>query len=225
MRRSAVEDCLRILNHFGTDPSKGEAIDVGGAPRVHLDTGFAPNPLLSLNPGTVCLDQGFASGLAGAPAQESVDFLDGNAIAHLRERFDRVYCFDTLEHSANPFAFCEHLLAITRPGGCIYVSTVFSWAYHPSPEDHFRFSPSGLRLTLESPLNHLRETFRVLWAGWESDPHGVALFGQKAGGRDLAIPPPFTSPRELSPSHFNVLAGLERSGFWKRASRLRQGAP
>jgi len=51
MRKSAISDCIRILKHFGVDPSCGEAIDVFG----------------------------------------------------------------------------EHLIYITRPGGYIYVATVFEW--------------------------------------------------------------------------------------------------
>lgn len=108
------------------------------------------------------------------------DFLDWEAIAPLAGRFDLVFCFDTLEHILNPFKFCEHLIYITRPGGYVYVATVLEWPYHPSPEDYFRFSPSGLRKCFISPLNCLGREPVILECNWGSDGKGVFLFGQRS---------------------------------------------
>jgi hypothetical protein len=46
---------------------------------------------------------------------------------------------------SDPFTFCRNLVRVAKPGGLIYLATVFSWEYHPSPQDYFRFSPEGLR--------------------------------------------------------------------------------
>jgi SAM-dependent methyltransferase len=181
MRKSAVKDCLRILRHFGIDPSSAEAIDVGGTETVYLDTGFARNPLLDISPKVVFLDRGFNVEVIGTKADEVVDFLNSKSILHLRDRFDLVYCFDTLEHASNPFRFCEHLIYITKPDGYIYVATVFEWPYHPSPQDYFRFSPEGLRECFENPVNLYRDEVVVLWCDWESDRRAVALLGQRRG--------------------------------------------
>lgn len=179
MRSAALHDCLQVLQKYQIDPSRGLVIDVGGTETVYLDGVLAPNPLKALNPDTVFLDKGFNIEFLGTDAHEVIDFLDLKAISHLHQRFDLVFCFDTLEHVPNPFQFCEHLVYITRPGGHVYVSTVFEWSYHPSPEDYFRFSPAGLRECFESPLNKLSGEFRVLWCGWESDGKGVSLLGRR----------------------------------------------
>jgi hypothetical protein len=43
------------------------------------------------------------------------------------------------------------MIFVAKPGGYIYVATVFEWPYHPSPEDYFRFIPAGLRELFLSP--------------------------------------------------------------------------
>ena len=182
MRSAAFQDCLQVLKKFGIDPTRGAVIDVGGTETVYLDGVPSPNPLKTLNPHIVFLDKGFNVELLGTAAHEAVDFLDIRAVSRLAGRFDLVFCFDTLEHVPDPFRFCEHLIYITRPGGHIYVATVFEWPYHPSPEDYFRFSPAGLRECFISPRNGLRDQFAILWCDWGSDGKGVALFGQRLRG-------------------------------------------
>ena len=136
---------------------------LAGPETVYLDTILACNPLFELSPNQTFLDKGFNVDSIGTKADKVVDFLDSSSISHLQGRFDLVYCFDTLEHISNPFLFCEHLIYITKPGGYVYMATVFEWPYHPSPEDDFRFSPAGLRELFHSPLNKLRDEFSVLW--------------------------------------------------------------
>jgi len=179
MRKVAVENCKKIFKKFNLDFSKGIVIDVGGTPAVNLDGHFSKNPLLEINPNLIFLDKGFTSNITQEKVDEKVDFLDLNSIQHLQKSFDLVYCFDTLEHAANPFLFCEHLIYIVKPGGYIYTSTVFSWVYHPSPEDYFRFSPGGLRELFQNSLNKLRKEFEIIWYNWEPGKTGVALFGKR----------------------------------------------
>lgn len=179
MRRSAVTDCVELLAHFGIDPGAGDAIDIGGTEAVYLDDSFQPNPLCSISPGLTLLDKGFNVELVGTVTDHEVDFLDPAVAAQLDASFDMTYSFDTLEHVSDPFRFCEHLVKVTRPGGHIFIATVFSWPYHPSPEDFFRYSPTGLRECLLGPRNSHAAEIDVLWCGWDQDRRGVELLARR----------------------------------------------
>ncbi|MDI9430196.1 MAG: methyltransferase domain-containing protein [Planctomycetota bacterium] len=179
MRRAAVEDCLILLKHFGVDPRNGRAIDVGGAEHVNLDGAFIENPIRRLCPDLTLLDGGFSVEKIRTAANAVGDFLEERTIEPLTSCFDLVFTFDTLEHVRNPFLFCEHLIAIAKPGGYVFAATVFSWSYHPAPEDYFRFSPAGLREVFVNRCNRHSTEFEVLHSGWGSDKKGVLLFGRR----------------------------------------------
>jgi len=203
---------------------------VGGTDIIYLDNGFAPNPLLEISPKLTFLDKGFNIEHIGGAAEEQVDFLEAETISHLRSRFDLVYCFDTLEHVSNPFLFCEHLVDITRPGGYLYVSTVFQWPYHPSPEDYFRFSPDGLRELFCSPANRLHEEVEVIWCGWESDRRKVMLLARRRPAlssttrehktsTSMTIEELLESKRQYSNQRWD---GRDRKGFVQKMWRFLQ---
>jgi len=179
MRRSAVEDCLVVLEHFGVDLRHAKAIDVGGAEQVNLDGAFIANPIRRVCEDLTLLDGGFSVEKIQTAANTVGDFLEEDTISPLQSRFDLVFTFDTLEHVKNPFLFCEHLVAVTRPGGYVFAATVFSWSYHPAPEDYFRFSPAGLRELFENQCNRYSSDFEVLHSGWGSDKKGVLLLGRR----------------------------------------------
>ncbi len=102
------------------------------------------NPLLERIPQLQFLDYGFNEAALGTNADIKGDFLDPACVSCLNGKYDLALSFDTLEHVNDPFTFCRHLVEVTRPGGHIYLATVFAWEYHPSPRDYFRFSPDGL---------------------------------------------------------------------------------
>lgn len=179
MRRASVEDCLVVLEHFGVDPKSARAIDVGGAEQVNLDGAFIENPIRRLCRDLTLLDGGFSVEKIRTAANTVGDFLDEETIGSMESRFDLVLTFDTLEHVKNPFLFCEHLIAIAKPGGYVFAATVFSWSYHPAPEDYFRFSPPGLRELFVNRCNRHSTDFEVLHSGWGSDKKGVLLFGRR----------------------------------------------
>lgn len=156
MRSTVVKFALRKLEEHGVS-LEGRVIDVGGAPRVCLDgKGGQRNPLLDHNPDITFLDAGFLGG-----ADVEVDFTDYERIKPLGSVFDLALSFDTLEHVKYIFPFCEHLVYVAKPGGHVYLSTVFGFPPHPSPRDLFRFTPDGLRALFEDlPI-------RELWCGWE----------------------------------------------------------
>ena len=130
------------------------------------------NPLLDLHPDLEFLDRGFLDG-----ATYRMDFLDPQAIVPLADKFGLTYCFYTLEHVRDPWLWCKHLLYITAPGGYVYLSTVFWFPYHPSPEDYWRFSPDALGLLFEGE--------NILWKGWE-DRVGVAILVRKRHEEHIA---------------------------------------
>lgn len=54
-----------------------------------------------------------------------------------------------LEHVVDPWAAATEMVRIVRPGGLLVHLAPFAWRYHPFPEDHWRFSHSGLKLLFE----------------------------------------------------------------------------
>ena len=210
MRMSSVEDCLRTLKHFRVDARPSNVIDIGGTETVWLmqrggESALRRNPLLEFYPNIVLLDRGFNVSHCQTRADIEVDFLAQSDIADMHEKYDMVFCFDTLEHVANPFVFCDHLLYITKPGGHIYLSTLFNFVYHPSPEDYFRFSPKGIERCFADPTT-CHHDCSILWVGWESDRHGVAGLVYK--GRSSQTFAPYGIPPQPLPLRRRVIEWL-----------------
>lgn len=89
----------------------------------------------------------------GDPAIEELPNLMQNCLG-------TITCLNVLEHVQNPFQVFSALHQILRSGGLLIIETVFSFPYHPSPRDFWRFSPECLR--------HLAEStgFTVLECDW-----------------------------------------------------------
>jgi SAM-dependent methyltransferase len=131
------------------------------------------NPLLKILPDIQFFDRGFNAEAIATASDMQGDFLLERDIAPLLDQFDLVFSFDTLEHVSDPITFCRNLIRISRPGGCIYVATVFSWEYHPSPQDYFRFSPEGLHQCFAGSGGE------VLDCGWHTEGVSVYIFLRK----------------------------------------------
>jgi SAM-dependent methyltransferase len=137
-------------------------------PLDNTETIVTDNPLLPLVPHLQFFDRGFNTEALGAEVDVMGDFLVEADVRPFLDRFDVVFCFDTLEHVSDPFTFCRNLLRIVKPGGVVYLATVFAWEYHPSPQDYFRFSPEGLRECF------VHSGGEVLECGW--DMPGVSVY-------------------------------------------------
>lgn len=74
--------------------------------------------------------------------------------------FGTAVCLNVLEHVQNPFRVMAALYQLLRDGGVLVLETVFSFPYHPSPNDYWRFSPDCLRY-LSSTAG-----FQVLECDW-----------------------------------------------------------
>lgn len=61
---------------------------------------------------------------------------------------DVTLCIQVLEHVDDPGAAVRELRRVTAPGGRLLLSTHGVMAYHPSPADHWRWTPAGLERLL-----------------------------------------------------------------------------
>ena len=65
------------------------------------------------------------------------------------ELFDLVICCHVLEHTRHPRKAARNIERLLKPGGVVYVATPWSQAFHPAPDDYWRFSVRGLMLMFE----------------------------------------------------------------------------
>ena len=63
---------------------------------------------------------------------------------------DAVLSAQVLEHVPDLDNYCAEILRLLRPGGTLLLSTHGSWFYHPHPEDHRRWTRTGLARDLET---------------------------------------------------------------------------
>jgi SAM-dependent methyltransferase len=59
--------------------------------------------------------------------------------------FDLVVCLQVIEHVPDPAAAVRELRRIVRPGGQLLLSTHGVAPFHPNPEDHWRWTATGLQ--------------------------------------------------------------------------------
>lgn len=179
MRKSSLMDAILAFSKFKIPYKDAIAIDVGGTDIVNLDGNFVVNPILKMCRKVMMFDGGFSVNKICTSSHVTGDFTAQSVTEIYDSIFDISFTFDTLEHVRNPFRFCENLIAITKPGGIIFAATVFSWAYHPAPEDYYRFSPTGLQELFISELNGKAMEFQILESGWSQDNNGVYLLGRR----------------------------------------------
>ena len=88
------------------------------------------------------------------------DFVDAHA--HFRGTFDVAYSNNVFEHLRRPWVAARNILALLKPGGSCITIAPFSLRYHESPEDHFRYTHSGLVALFEE-----HEPVEVLLSGYD----------------------------------------------------------
>ena len=75
--------------------------------------------------------------------------------------FDVTFSHTVLEHSSQPWKVFDTIARITKKGGLTMHVVPFSYQYHATPDDHFRFSHKALISLLED------RGFKVLDVGYD----------------------------------------------------------
>ena len=93
--------------------------------------------------------------------------------------FDTVICLDMLEHCDRPYQAIQEIFRVIKPGGYLYLATVFNFIIHDYPSDYWRFTPNCLRLLLEEAGFDVIET----WPGSDNmNPTIVRAIGRRPDG-------------------------------------------
>jgi len=74
---------------------------------------------------------------------------------------DVVLSAQVLEHVPDLDAYCAEIRRLLKPDGTLLLSTHGSWFYHPHPEDHRRWTRTGLVLDLETRGLKVLETIPI----------------------------------------------------------------
>jgi SAM-dependent methyltransferase len=64
-------------------------------------------------------------------------------------KFDCVFTKDTYEHILNPWDSTTNILSLLKDGGRLIFIAPFSWRYHASPYDSYRYTHTGARYLFE----------------------------------------------------------------------------
>ena len=91
--------------------------------------------------------------MVGDICQTNTNLADGS--------FDVVFSKDTFEHLLEPWSAACEMKRLVANQGLIIVACPFSWRFHPSPLDTYRFSHTGLQYLFERSGD-----FETLFAGY-----------------------------------------------------------
>ncbi|SEA89379.1 Methyltransferase domain-containing protein [Flavobacterium gillisiae] len=70
---------------------------------------------------------------------------DGHYIPFSDNCFDMVLAAQVIEHTINPWKFCQELQRVTKIGGLLQIEAPQTFPYHAEPYDFFRFTYTGMR--------------------------------------------------------------------------------
>jgi len=68
--------------------------------------------------------------------------------------YDIIISSDVFEHINKPWDAAKEIIRILKPNGLSLHSTLFSWRFHPCPNDYYRFTHEGMKVLFEG-LEHL----------------------------------------------------------------------
>jgi SAM-dependent methyltransferase len=78
------------------------------------------------------------------PMADLIGSVDALPVAN--DCFEVVLCTQVLEHTPDPDQAVRELYRVTAPGGRVLASTHGVQVYHPAPDDHWRWTHTGLEL-------------------------------------------------------------------------------
>jgi SAM-dependent methyltransferase len=70
---------------------------------------------------------------------------DGHFIPFSDNCFDMILAAQVIEHTINPWKFCQELQRVTKLGGLLQIEAPQNFPYHAEPYDFFRFTYTGMR--------------------------------------------------------------------------------
>jgi len=234
--RALISSVIRTLSQQAPNTNETRVLDVGGGKGWGQEIGDLPGVNYEI--------------LDVLPTNDDPRVICGDICTTNNnlpdETYDVVFSKDTFEHLLEPWAAATEMVRITASGGLIVVVAPFSWRYHPSPVDTFRFSHTAMRYLFErsgqvDPLLAgyiFREEIAGFWGNRKDwTPNGqpysesceTVFVGRK---RSSAIMfDPMTLDSDYSADHggeerFNVTSRLAASvtnsshmGFFKKAFR------
>ena len=210
--QTLITGVTTIMSTRNSDNEAVRVLDVGGGKGWGREIGEIPNIQYQI--------------LDILPAFDDARIIQGDICQtneHLQnDSYDIVFSKDTFEHLLEPWAAAAEISRITKPGGIIIVTTPFSWRYHPSPVDTFRFSHTGLHYLFarterveQLSSGYMRHgNVRGFWGNrkdWTAD--GTAFqecWETVFVGRKTSDPVPFT--RDMLEGDFSTdHGGMDRS--------------
>jgi SAM-dependent methyltransferase len=120
-----------ILNSLG---NLGDVLDFGGGSKSHYIKNINCKSYKSIN-----IDQRI---------EPTWLIKAGDPIPNLKNKFDTVISFNTIEHIYEPSKLIFEFYRILKPGGTVLITTPFLFPIHGHPDDFFRPTPSWYRQTL-----------------------------------------------------------------------------
>lgn len=117
-----------------------------------LDFGCADSPYRSELPGDADY---IGADIAGNPTADVVISPEGDLPLPDND-VDLVLSTQVLEHVDDPARYLTECYRVLRPGGSLVLSTHGIMYYHRDPEDHWRWTRTGLQKTVEAAGFHVR---------------------------------------------------------------------
>lgn len=93
----------------------------------------------------------------------NVTFIKGDITEtiDIEKTFDVIFTKDTFEHILNPWNATDNILQLLKENGLFIFMAPFSWRYHASPFDAYRYSHTGTRYLFEryGGLYHIKSGY------------------------------------------------------------------
>lgn len=85
-------------------------------------------------------------------SNEKINYIQGDITSKnldLGHKFDLIFTKDTYEHILNPWDSTDNIINHLLEDGIFFFIAPFSWRYHASPYDAFRYSHTGVQYLFE----------------------------------------------------------------------------